>query len=86
MDDATNEEIDFSPLEAIPRQHALLREYCTGVEDRIKNSASEAQALKLVDSLCRKFDSECESDVLQDGLRKYLSGLIRRYWSRNHDS
>jgi hypothetical protein len=86
MDDATNEEIDFNPLEAIPRQQALLREYCAGVEDRIKTAQSESDASNLVDSLCRKFDSQCESEVLRSGLRIYLSELIRRYWSKNHDS
>jgi hypothetical protein len=86
MDDATNEEIDFNPLETIPRQQALLREYCAGVEDRIKTAPSESGASNLVEGLCRKFDSECESEVLRSGVRTYLSELIQRYWGKSRNS
>jgi hypothetical protein len=80
MDETMNEEFVSDPLPSIPRQHALLRKYCLGVEERIKTSGSASAASVMVGSICQQFSAECESHVLRSGLQTYLNELIRRYW------
>ncbi len=78
-----SDEIVFGPFKAIRRQHAILRKYSVGVQERIKSADSEAEALNLVDSISRSFSESCESHLLRAALERYLVDLVRRAWEED---
>lgn len=61
------------------KQEELIKKYCSGVEDRIRNAHAESDAMSIVDNVCKDLEKECESDVVRSFLQRYVSDLIEKY-------
>ena len=64
------------------RQEKLIREYCRGIDERIRTAPSKEEAERIVQDACRAFDQACESDLVRDYLKQYVNDLFVRQWSR----
>ena len=61
-------------------QAETIRAYCQGIEEGIRKARTFAEARALVESSCLEFDSSCESDIIKENLRIYLTELLKKYW------
>jgi hypothetical protein len=58
------------------KQTELLQRYCAEAERELDDAASYAEALRLRDSLCTRFQTECDSPLVVHATRQYLDSLI----------
>ena len=62
------------------RPEEKVRKHWAGIEKKIKACKSKEQALKLKESVCRKFAEDCKSEILYNFLTNYAERLIKRYF------
>jgi hypothetical protein len=65
------------------RQEQLIKEYCHGIDERIRRSASKEEAERIVQDACSGFDQACESNLVRSFLKRYVNDLFARSWSRS---
>jgi hypothetical protein len=68
----------------LPSQDVLIRQYCLGLEDRIREAKDPAAAAQIAEKACRGFDRTCESSIIRSMLRKVVHDLHDRHW-KSHD-
>lgn len=64
------------------RQEQLIRQYCHGIDERIRRSTSKEEAERIVQDTCQGFDRACESDLVRTFLKRYVNDLFAKRWSR----
>lgn len=64
------------------RQTELITEHCAGIKERIRLSASLQEAEHWVATTCKKFESECSSNLVRNALILYLQNLMDQYWKK----
>ncbi len=65
------------------RQEQLIREYCRGIDERIRSAASKEEAERIVQDACRGFDDACASELVRAFLKRYVNDLFTKQWSRS---
>ncbi len=63
-------------------QEALIRRYCDEAERLILPVTGYADALRVSDELCERFEKECESEMVAGAVRQYLRGIIEARWRK----
>ncbi len=66
------------------RQDELIRKYCSEAERLLSEAEDYASSVRLKDSLCERFQKECESSLVVAATRQYLEGVIRDRWNTRH--
>jgi hypothetical protein len=66
-------------------QEQLLRAYCDEAENLLRQSASLQEALTIRDDVCERLREECESTMVFQGAKEYLTGIIRNRWSQERE-
>ncbi len=62
------------------QQNDLIRRYCAEAEKLLSGAADYASSVRLKDSLCERFQKECESSLVVAATKQYLEGVIRDRW------
>jgi hypothetical protein len=63
------------------RQEELVREFCGGINQRIRSARTREEAERIVQETCSRFDQSCESDVIRSFLKKHVIALCDDTWS-----
>jgi len=58
----------------------LIRKYCAEAEERLNAAADYSSALRLKESLCARFQEECESSLVVSATRQYIDAVLRQRW------
>lgn len=66
-------------------QEDLLNRYCLEAEKLLAEATDYASALKLRDEVCARFQQECQSSLIANGTREYLTQIISRRWQNEHE-
>lgn len=66
-------------------QEQLLRAYCDEAETLLQESASREEAYRIRDAVCERLREECESTMVFQGAKEYLTGIIRNRWSQESE-
>ena len=61
-------------------QHELVLEYCKEAEGRIMAARSHADAIRIKEEWCKRFQRECKSALLVNAASAYLDEIIQRQW------
>ena len=64
------------------RQSELITNYCSGIEERIRNAQSKEEAECIAGAACNKFESECVSSIVRMMLSQYIQVKVTQYWSK----
>ena len=75
-----DELIQDNPISKDPFQEETIRNYCLGIEEKIRSAKSQSEASRIIETTCNAFESACESDVVRSSLRHHLAGLLKKYW------
>jgi len=78
-----NDELTLDGPLSDHRQEDLIREYCQGIDERIRSAASKEEADRIVQDACRAFDQACESDLVRGFLKQHVNDLFIRQWNRS---
>ena len=58
----------------------LIGRYCAQAEEMLEKAPDYPSALQLKESLCSKFQKECESSLVVNATRHYLDTLLKHRW------
>ena len=75
-----HDELIFENRESGQRQSEIIREYCSGVEERIDDASSREDAERIVNETCTLLEQTCESEVLRAFLRSLMETRIKQRW------
>lgn len=64
----------------VEMQRSLLQKYCTDAEETIAKAPNPAAARALRDELCKRFASECDSELVIHATRTYIDRIIVDRW------
>jgi len=64
------------------KQEELIKNYCAGIEERIRTAPANAEAKKTIDAACRGFEGECKSGVVRSFLQQYVRDLFENHWNK----
>jgi hypothetical protein len=59
-------------------QGELLKQYCSEAESLIRSATTIAEAKKLGEQVCSKFQQECESTLVVNATRTFIDDIINR--------
>jgi hypothetical protein len=76
-----NDELTFDRPLSDRRQEQLIREYCRGIDERIRSAPSKEGAERIVQDACRGFDDVCASGLVSAFLKQYVNDLLTKQWS-----
>ncbi len=62
------------------KQEALIRGYCADAEKEIAKAPDYASAILLKESLCVRFEQECESGLIIGAIRQHLENALKQLW------
>jgi len=77
-----HEELSFDRPLTHRRQADLIRQYCKGLDERIRAAKSKEQAERLVNETCQHFERTCESKVVRSFLKRYVHNLFVKSWNQ----
>ena len=64
------------------KQEDLVRKYCAEAEGMLAEAQDYDSAARLKDSLCRRFQVECESSLVVAAMELHLDSLLKQRWRR----
>lgn len=67
-------------------QQELLKQYCAEAETMLRTFTSEADARKVGEIMCSRFEQECSSALVIQATRAYIGDVIRRMFGEKYDS
>jgi hypothetical protein len=76
----TMEEIRPGPYS--PKQDELIRRYCREAEAVLASAADYPSALRMKQSLCQRFEKECDSTLVVSATRQFLESLLKQRWGK----
>jgi hypothetical protein len=62
------------------KQEELIRRYCAEAENEIAKAPDYASAKRLKESLCARFEQECESRLIIGAISQHLENLLKQLW------
>ncbi len=62
------------------RQVELIRRYCEEADSRLSGATDYASALRVKDSLCDRFERECDSGIVILATKRFIDDLLRARW------
>jgi hypothetical protein len=71
---------DIRGPENSEKQEQLIRRYCPEFETQLSQAPDRASALQMKESLCARFETECESALVISAIRQHLEILLKRRW------
>jgi AAA+ superfamily predicted ATPase len=67
-------------IEEAERQNILIRRYCEEAEKIIEDAPDYTAAVRLKESLCRRFAEECDSELVVNATSQYLDRVLSKHW------
>jgi len=64
------------------KQEDLIRKYCAEAESVLAEAHDYNSAVRLKDSLCRRFQNECDSSLVVVATKIHLDNLLKKRWGR----
>ena len=64
---------------------ALITKYCAEVEEKLNEATDYATALGLKETLCSRFQEECESSLVVSATRQYIDTVLRNRWGKRQE-
>lgn len=71
---------DIRGPENSEKQEQLIRRYWAEAERQLSQAPDQASALRMKESICARFESECESSLVISAIRQHLEILLKRCW------
>lgn len=71
---------DIRLLEISEKQTQLVRTYCAEAERVLSEVPDYTTAVQLKESLCERFQKECDSSLVVTALRQYIDGVLKERW------
>jgi hypothetical protein len=71
---------DIRVLENSEKQTRLVRKYCAETERALSEVPDYATAVQMKESLCERFQKECDSSLVVTALRQHIDGLLKERW------
>jgi hypothetical protein len=62
------------------RQTQLVRTYCAEAERVLNEVHDYATAVQMKESLCERFQKECDSSLIVAALRQHIDGVLKERW------
>jgi hypothetical protein len=62
------------------KQEGLIRAYCAEAEKLLAGATGYASAVRLKESLCERFQKECDSTLVATAIRMHLEGVLKTRW------
>jgi hypothetical protein len=62
------------------KQEELIRRYCAEAEKELAKAPDYASALRLKESMCSRFEQECESGLIIGAIRQHLGNAMKQLW------
>jgi hypothetical protein len=64
------------------KQEGLIRKYCAEADSVLADAPDYDSAVLLKDSLCNRFQKECDSSLVVAATTLHLDNLLRLRWGR----
>ena len=61
----------------------LITKYCVEVEEKLNAAPDFGTALHLKETLCSRFETECESSLVVNATKQYIDAVLRHRWGEN---
>ncbi len=68
---------DLAIVSKSRKQEQLIHKYCEEAEATLATASDYDAAVRLKDSLCDRFQKECDSELVVYAVRKYIGNLVR---------
>jgi len=59
----------------------LIARYCAEAEETLNAAPDYGSALRLKETLCSRFQEECESSLVVNATRQYIDAVLRNRWN-----
>ncbi len=63
----------------------LINRYCGEAEERLSAASDYRTALRLKETLCARFQEECESSLVVNATRQYIDAVLRKRWGDSRE-
>lgn len=74
-------ETDYSSGKS-EKQEELIRKYCAEAASVLAGAPDYDSALRLKESLCKRFQNECDSSLVVAATNLHLDSLLKEQWGR----
>jgi hypothetical protein len=64
------------------KQEELIRKYCAEADSVLAGAPDYDSAMRLKESLCKRFQNECDSSLVVAATNLHLDNLLKRRWGR----
>jgi hypothetical protein len=64
------------------KQEDLIIKYCREAESALAAASDYDAALRLKESVCQRFQRECESSLVVAAVKLHIDDLVRKRWGR----
>jgi hypothetical protein len=75
--------IDIRVLGNSEKQTQLVRTYCAEAERVLNQVPDYTTAVQMKESLCERFQKECDSSLVVTAIRQYIDGVLKERWKGN---
>lgn len=65
------------------KQEELIRKYCAEADSALAGAPDYDSAIRLKESLCERFQNECDSTLVVAATTLHLDNLLRRRWGKS---
>lgn len=78
---------DIRPGPYSPKQEELIRRYCEEAKTVLSSAANYPSAVRMKQSLCERFEKECDSKLVVSATKQFIEDLLKQRWElRNRGS
>jgi len=71
---------DVRALGSSEKQETLIREYCAEAEKLMAAATDYVSAVQVKDTLCERFQKDCDSTLVTRATRQHLENLLKDQW------
>jgi hypothetical protein len=71
---------DVRPGPYSPKQDELIRRYCEEAEAVLSSAADYSSAIRMKESLCERFEKECDSKLVVSATKQFIDSLLKQRW------
>jgi len=71
---------DIRPGPYSPKQEELIRRYCEEAEKVLSSAANYPSAVRMKQSLCERFEKECDSKLVVSATKLFIENLLKQRW------
>lgn len=71
---------DVRSLGNSKKQEGLIRAYCAEAEKLLATAPDYESAVRMKESLCERFEKECDSKLVSSATKMHLDGVLKKRW------